>query len=68
MLNELFLKIFIDLILKNSSWMSNCGDSMYSSYNGRPILLASKTLSSFENYMNNINLHFSYDEAVLLVE
>ena len=48
--------------------MSNCGDSMYSSYNGRPILLASKTLSSFENYMNNINLPFSYDEAVLLVE
>jgi hypothetical protein len=48
--------------------MNKCGDSVYSSYNGRPVLLASKTLISFVSYMNNLSLPFSWDEAVLLVE
>ncbi|RNA12759.1 A disintegrin and metallo ase with thrombospondin motifs 3-like [Brachionus plicatilis] len=75
LMNDPDLKIFI--VLKNylfltnpadQTWLDveNVGDSNFSTYEGKEVVITDKTLTAFTNFMNSKTFQFTYDHAVAL--
>jgi hypothetical protein len=61
-----FLNFKFSKTSTSSSWTDPklVGDINYPTYNGRPVVVTTKTLDAFINYMNSLKLPFAYDHAV----